>query len=127
MNKPIYSIAIVAALGSLILAGCTNSPTGKPAKEEPKSASATPDGPDAKIQAALAKLSPADRKLAEAQKWCAVQTKNRLGTMDTPIKVMINDQPVFLCCESCEDRAKANPDKTLAKVAELKKAAAEGK
>src|SRR5204863_7725143 len=54
---------------------------------------------EADSQAALAKLKPEDRKLAEAQKFCAVLTKNRLGTMGAPVKVMIKDKPVFLCCK----------------------------
>jgi hypothetical protein len=77
---------------------------------------------EAEIQAALAKLKPEDRKLAEAQKFCAVLTKNRLGTMGTPIKVTIKDKPVFLCCKNCQAKATANPDKTLATLTDLLKA-----
>jgi hypothetical protein len=73
-----------------------------------------------KIKANLAKLSPKDRKLAEAQKYCAVKTKNLLGSMGEPYKVMIKGQPVFLCCDGCEAKARANPDKTLAAVKKLK-------
>ena len=128
MRKQIYLMVVVAAFGALALAGCTNNATNPPAKEGNGAKPAPAAGSkEAKIEAALAKLPPADRKLAEAQKWCAVQTKSRLGAMDTPIKLMLNDQPVFLCCESCEERARVNPEKTLAKVEELKKAAAEGK
>jgi hypothetical protein len=77
---------------------------------------------EAEIQAALAKLKPEDRKSAEAQKFCAVMTKNRLGTMGAPIKAMIKDKPVFLCCKACQAKATANPDKTLATAADLVKA-----
>ena len=79
---------------------------------------------ESKIQANLAKLSPEDRKLAEAQKWCAVENDNRLGSMEAPVKVMIKDQPVFLCCKGCKKEALAEPDKTLATVKELKAKAA---
>jgi hypothetical protein len=37
---------------------------------------------------------------------------------------MIKGQAVFLCCAGCESTAEADPDATLAKVAELKKATA---
>lgn len=81
---------------------------------------------EVKIKAELDKLDPADRKLAEEQKFCAVETDGRLGgSMGAPIKVMIKDQPVFLCCKSCEKHAKADPDKTLAAVKKLKAANAE--
>lgn len=83
---------------------------------------------EAKVKANLAKLSPDDRKLAEEQKWCAVENDSRLGAMGTPIKIMINDQPVFVCCKACIKSAKKDPEKTLEKVKELKaKAAAEKK
>jgi hypothetical protein len=75
---------------------------------------------EASIQANLAKLSPEDRKLAQAQKFCAIQTKNRLGSMGAPVKLTIKGQPVFLCCNMCVAKAQANPDKTLASIAELK-------
>jgi hypothetical protein len=33
---------------------------------------------------------------------------------------MVKDQPVFLCCKGCQKKALADPDKTLAKVKELR-------
>ena len=68
----------------------------------------------------LAKLSPEDRQLAEAQGYCPIQPDNRLGSMGPPVKVMIKGQPVFLCCKACEDEALEHPDQTLAKVEQLK-------
>jgi uncharacterized protein (TIGR03000 family) len=78
------------------------------------------EGQKAVVQANLSKLSPEDRKLAEAQQFCAVQNGVRLGAMGTPAKLLVKGQPVFLCCESCRDRAERNPERTLAKVKELK-------
>src|SRR5579864_9815932 len=83
---------------------------------------------EATIKANLAKLPEKDRKLAEAQKRCAVETDDRLGTMGVPVKILIKDQPVFLCCKGCIDQAQKNPDQTLARVKELQaKAKAENK
>jgi len=79
------------------------------------------------IQSELDQLDPADRKLAVEQKFCAVQTDGRLGSMGKPVKVMIKDQPVFLCCGHCEKSARKDPDKTLAAVKKLKSANAETK
>jgi len=70
----------------------------------------------AKIGATLAKLSPEDRAAAEAQRYCAVMPKSALGSMGAPVKVMIEGQSVFLCCEGCRDMALANPQATLANV-----------
>ena len=72
------------------------------------------------IEANLAKLSPEDRKLANAQRFCAVQNGVRLGATGVPVKIMLNNQPVMLCCESCHARAEKDSAKTLAKVKELK-------
>jgi Cu(I)/Ag(I) efflux system membrane fusion protein len=80
------------------------------------------DSKEAAIQAALAQLSPADRRLAEAQRFCAVRGNSRLGSMDVPFKVMIRGEPVFLCCDACADRAQANADATLATVRKLRAA-----
>jgi hypothetical protein len=75
---------------------------------------------EAKIKKNLAKLSAKDRKVAVAQKFCAIEEENRLGAMGVPVKLKIKGQTVFVCCDDCKDEALANPDKTLAKVKELK-------
>ena len=73
----------------------------------------------AAIENAFAQLSSEDRKLAETQRYCAVLDDNRLGAMGPPIKVLVEGQPVFLCCESCRDKALANPQATLARAKHL--------
>ena len=80
----------------------------------------TPEDPKAKIKASLAKLSDDDRSLVEVQKFCPILTSNLLGSMGPPVKVMVDGQPVFLCCSGCKQKALGNPKQTLAKVAELK-------
>jgi membrane fusion protein, copper/silver efflux system len=99
--------------------GSTGGKTDRPAVAPPTRPSATSDE-DAQIMAQRAKLSPPDRRLVEAQEFCPVLPKNRLGAMGVPFKVMVKGQPVFLCCDGCQERALAHPEKTLAKVAELK-------
>ncbi|HEV3256528.1 MAG TPA: efflux RND transporter periplasmic adaptor subunit, partial [Gemmataceae bacterium] len=73
----------------------------------------------ARIKANLAKLGEADRRLAEAQKYCPVQGL-ALGAMGKPVKIVLKGQPVFLCCPLCKEEAEANPDKTLSRVEKLK-------
>src|SRR5207302_115499 len=83
----------------------------------------TPEDDDTrekKVKAELAKLSAEDRRAAELQKFCPVLPANRLGAMGVPAKVVIGGQPVFLCCAGCEDHAKDNAERTLAKAKELK-------
>ncbi len=76
------------------------------------------------MKANLAKLSAEDRRLAEEQKYCPVETDNLLGAMGPPVIVEIKGQKVFLCCGACKDDALENPDQTLAKVKELRAKAA---
>ena len=121
----------------LLLVGCQDSSAPAPAKgagaqtAQTAQAAHGPSKPneaeqtEADIRANLAKLDPEDRKLAEQQKYCVIETDNRLGEMGVPVKVMVNDQPVFVCCKSCKKGAEKDPDKTLAKVKELKAKAAE--
>jgi Cu(I)/Ag(I) efflux system membrane fusion protein len=78
-----------------------------------------PADEEAVLKAAVAKLSPEDRTRARAQQFCPILPDRRLGSMGTPVKVLIQGQPVFLCCEACENEAKAKPDQTLAKIREL--------
>ena len=58
--------------------------------------------------------------MAATQKFCPVLEGSRLGSMGKPIKLMLNGQPVFVCCAACPKEAAKDPDKTLRKVAELK-------
>jgi uncharacterized protein (TIGR03000 family) len=67
----------------------------------------------------LAKLLSEDHKLSEAQEYC-VEEDTLLGAMGAPVKIMLKGQPVFLCCEGCVEKAREDPDKTLAKAKELK-------
>jgi len=83
----------------------------------------TPEDPDAKINASLASLTPADRALAEAQKFCPVLTTSRLGSMGPPVKLTIEGQTAFVCCEACKEQALTKPQETLQRVRKTSKQA----
>ncbi len=85
---------------------------------------ADPKAAEAKIKTAMAKLSEADRTTAAAQRFCPMMETARLGAMGTPIKIMIEGKPVFLCCSGCQDDAVDGGKETLSKVALLKRASA---
>lgn len=111
--RQLFLFSAFALLGSILLVGCNSESASKSNKASGK-------GKSEEIKVARAKLSPEDRVLVDAQEYCAVMTDNHLGEMGEPLKVMVKDQPVFLCCKSCQKKALADPDKTLAKVDELK-------
>jgi Cu(I)/Ag(I) efflux system membrane fusion protein len=75
---------------------------------------------ETRVKASLAQLSAEDRRLAEAQGFCPIQQRVRLGKMGVPVAVTIKGRKVFLCCEGCRDEALENPDQTLAQVEKLK-------
>jgi membrane fusion protein, copper/silver efflux system len=108
------------AAGSIYFGGSSG---GKGAASGGSVRPSTPEDADTKderMRGELAKLSVEDRRAAELQQFCPILTANRLGSMGVPAKVLIDGQPVFLCCAGCEDQAKQNAERTLAKVRELK-------
>ena len=68
----------------------------------------------------LAKLSPADRVLAEQQRTCPILKDSRLGSMGPPVKLTLAGETVFLCCSGCKGQATADPEQTAARVKELR-------
>lgn len=114
------------AANSIYFAGSSGAKGGQASVSQVKPS--TPEDDEAKVKAAFAKLSSDDdRRLAAAQHSCPVIKDSRLGLMGPPIKIMVEGQPVFLCCESCRKGALADPRKTLDEVEKLKKAKARGK
>ena len=53
--------------------------------------------------AALAKLSDADRALADRPEVLRRAGRQPLGSMGPPVKIMIDGQPVFLCCDGLQE------------------------
>ncbi|MGV3486482.1 MAG: hypothetical protein ACO1RT_18845 [Planctomycetaceae bacterium] len=116
-----FITAILAGCDSAVAPVADNVQTNSPSPEASDvAAPADAETKSAAITAALAKLSPEDREIAEAQRYCAVLTENPLGSMGTPFKLDVNGEPVFLCCAGCKSKALRDPDATLATVARLK-------
>jgi hypothetical protein len=122
--KNAYVCAALALSFALVIAGCNQSSPPKQAntagsdkKAADKSASKSAAE---ELEANLAKLSPEDRKLAEAQRLCPVSDQPLGGSMGVPVKLTMSDQVVFICCDHCKKEAEKDADKTLAKVKALK-------
>jgi len=77
------------------------------------------------ITDAISKLSAEDQKLATAQRFCPIMTYDRLGAMGTPLKVMIEGKPVFLCCKECTKDAMNGGAATVKTSEKLRAATAE--
>ena len=104
------------AAGSIYFGGSGSSKSKQSSVVRPT----TPEDPDAKIVTNLAKLDIADRTVAEAQRYCAVLTSSRLGSMGTPIKLEINGEAVFVCCNGCRKKALSEPEATIASAKRLR-------
>ncbi|MFO0842321.1 MAG: hypothetical protein U0797_07955 [Gemmataceae bacterium] len=125
MKVVFKSIQSALLLGVGVLAiGCGRRPEphhGAEAKKEQEPATpAAKSEKERKVEAARAKLDPADRALVEEQEFCPVMPKQKLGGMGVPVKVIVKGQPVFLCCKGCKSTAEEEPDETLKTVADLK-------
>jgi hypothetical protein len=123
--KSFHWLWLTVLLVPWTLAGCGKNDGGNKTDASKARAGAPGSGEkstglDPDIRDARAKLSADDQELVTAQDFCAVQSKNRLGVMGVPFKVMVSGQPVFLCCDGCQEKALANPEKTLAKLKELR-------
>ena len=78
-----------------------------------------------KIADAIAKLSLEDQKLTTAQRFCPMMPHSRLGSMGTPLKLVIDGKPVFVCCKGCVEDAVKGSAKTVKLAAGLVKTTAE--
>ena len=85
-------------------AGCVNAVKANPAKY----ASGRP-------KITVTSATEADAALIARQKVCPVMDE-LLGGMGNPIKVMVGDKPIFLCCKGCIKKIQAEPAKYLAMV-----------
>ena len=124
MQQSIFStISLVVA--AIMIAGCSGT---SPAPTQSDSSSASSNahdhadhdhgaaGPDMeKMKAELAKLSPEDAASAETQHFCPVSGE-MLGSMGAPIKVDVQGESVWICCDGCKQKVLDNPDEYLAKI-----------
>lgn len=101
MPRPWSLFAITVAASAI---GCSEAPA--PAPSGPVEMTAG----DADHQHAL---SSEDQLLADKQKNCPVGGEP-LGSMGTPVKMMVGDRAVFLCCEGCRGAVESDPEKYLA-------------
>jgi hypothetical protein len=101
----LYGVLSLTLVTCLSLTGCKEEPADVPAEPKAETAAATEEPT----------LTAEEQALAAAQKVCPV-TDEALDSMGGPIKVVLGDRTVFVCCEGCIDELKANQDKYLAKI-----------
>jgi hypothetical protein len=107
------AIALFGLLASSLAAGEKNVPQkdAGPQKGSPAVASGDASPPAA--------AKPTDKELIDQQKTCPV-TDQKLGSMGKPVKVVVKDRTVFLCCSACKKKLLANPEKYFKKLDEKK-------
>jgi hypothetical protein len=100
-------IGLGCAFALVLALGCSAEKKVEPVPAEQHSHDTHTTTEKADMNEAFAELSEVDRKAAEAQKTCPVSGQP-LGSMGTPIKVTVEGQDVFVCCEGCIDELKSN-------------------
>jgi YHS domain-containing protein len=85
-------------------AGCASAVTSNPAKYAA-----------GRVEITVTSSTQADAALIARQKVCPVMDEP-LGSMGNPIKVMVGNRPIFLCCKGCIKKIRAEPAKYLAMV-----------
>jgi hypothetical protein len=74
-------------------------------------------GDQEKIEAALAKLTPEERALAEAQDMVCIVSNDPLGSMGSPVLIKdVGGHDFLICCAGCEEELRKDPDKYIAKL-----------
>ncbi|MGO8749260.1 MAG: hypothetical protein ACLQNE_25145 [Thermoguttaceae bacterium] len=113
MSRKLSILTIAAfSLFGLSLAGCGQNSPPKDASP-PKALPAVAAGATNPAAAA----DPADKELIAKQKICPVSGQP-LGSMGEPVKVVVKERTIFLCCDGCTKKLLADPDKYLAKLDE---------
>ena len=108
---------LLSALAGLALAGFVGC-TGGNEPESPATETAGAQTTEVVIpeeMSGIAKLPESEQAAALEQEICPV-SEEPLGSMGKPIKVAVDGQEVFVCCDGCVDTVKENPDEYLAKL-----------
>lgn len=111
--------SLMVILGLVAFSGCADqkAPEGESAAD-----SSSDMGEEHSTEEKAEELSAEDLALIEEQMFCPVGGK--LGGMGTPVKVMVEGKPVFICCEHCREPLLQDSEKYLAELEEKKKKAA---
>jgi hypothetical protein len=113
MSRPFLLVLSLAL--SVGVAGCGSEKQVEPVTHESHSHDEHAAHEITEVNEAFADLSPADREAVTAQKMCPVSDQE-LGSMGTPIKVVVEEHEVFVCCQGCVDELKKNFDEYAAKL-----------
>ena len=92
----------------IVLSGCAPAPDASPTATTPATDPASKNQTTEQVS-----LSAEDQALADKQQKCPIGG-TPLGDHGTPIKVMVGDRPVFICCEGCRQPLLDDPEKHLA-------------
>lgn len=100
------SFLLVLSLVFLVgVVGCGSEKHVEPANHESLSHDEHATHEKTEVSDAFADMAPTDREAAIAQKTCPVSDQE-LGSMGTPIKVVVEGREVFVCCQGCVDELK---------------------
>lgn len=102
----------LAILLTPLLVGC--SPSADRTDAQPPAVQVDA-GSDQQAEGIMLLEDEADRVAARQQRICPVSGEP-LGSMGKPIKLTVEGREVFICCASCEDALREDPEKYFAKI-----------
>jgi hypothetical protein len=71
----------------------------------------------APVPVSVVRLTEADRPRVERQRMCPVMEDTELGAHGAPIKLLVGDRTLFVCCEGCVEEVQKSPGQYLQKAA----------
>ena len=116
-----WLIGVAVMFCAAALVGCGSDTPSKPSAGRPPGISSPQVAEESNDHSHGPALSAEDQALADAQKVCPVTGEEFGGDMGPPVKLIVQGEPIFICGKGCEKKINADPDKYLAKVAELKR------
>lgn len=109
-------------LSMLLVAGCADQ-AAPPAADDSANTTEAGSTESTTEETETVELSAEDKALVEAQVFCPLG--GPLGSMGTPVKVMVEGKPIFLCCDGCREGVLADPEAAFAAIEKKKQEAAE--
>ena len=115
LARSFVTVSVIFGLG-----GCQgNAPPSPSANATPQPEMEHTAVDETEVEKAIGGLAESDQVSARAQKFCAVNKNERLGSMGVPVKIDVQGTPAFLCCAGCKRYATLHPDKVLTNLQEL--------
>jgi hypothetical protein len=119
LSKNVRYVVLVIAAAIVLVShriSLAQTQADKSKSAEQKTAAASDAKPKEKPKVTVVPVGKEDEAAIKAQATCPVSGE-KLGSMGDPIKVLIGDKSLYLCCSGCLSKVESDPELYLGKVA----------